>query len=132
MKKAKVMTKFRKKPIVIEAILISDLLYQAEHNFWAMPQWVIDAYEGKTKGIKSLVFASEGIHITTLEGTMLGAPDDWLIQGIQGKLYPCKPDIFKATYEEENCKHTFHQFPGDIKSMKGWTGTEWEKCSHGT
>ena len=38
--------------------------------------------------------------VETLEGTMRGNPGDWLIEGIQGELYPCNDDIFRATYEE--------------------------------
>lgn len=40
-----------------------------------------------------------GLLIPTLEGTMLGVEGDWIIKGVQGELYPCKPDIFEATYE---------------------------------
>jgi hypothetical protein len=39
------------------------------------------------------------IEIETLEGTMTATPGDWIICGVQGELYPCKPDIFEATYE---------------------------------
>jgi len=39
------------------------------------------------------------VEIHTLEGTMLARPGDWIITGIKGELYPCKPDIFEATYE---------------------------------
>jgi hypothetical protein len=37
--------------------------------------------------------------VETLEGTMRGEPGDYLIKGVKGELYPCKPDIFEATYE---------------------------------
>lgn len=40
-----------------------------------------------------------GIAIETLEGIMVAAPGDWIIRGVQGEFYPCKPDIFEATYE---------------------------------
>lgn len=40
------------------------------------------------------------VEIPTLEGTMMASPGDWIICGVQGELYPCKPDIFAATYEE--------------------------------
>lgn len=40
------------------------------------------------------------ITITTLEGELFASPGDWIIRGVQGELYPCKPDIFEATYEE--------------------------------
>jgi hypothetical protein len=40
-----------------------------------------------------------GVEIKTLEGTMVANPGDWIIRGVKGELYPCKPDIFEATYE---------------------------------
>lgn len=40
-----------------------------------------------------------GLLIPTLEGNMIGVENDWIIRGVKGELYPCKPDIFKATYE---------------------------------
>lgn len=50
--------------------------------------------------VKSGVGVSlEGISIPTLEGTMLCRPGDYIIKGIVGEFYPCKPDIFEATYE---------------------------------
>lgn len=42
---------------------------------------------------------SGAVSISTLEGTMVGEPGDWLIRGVKGEFYPCKPDIFEATYE---------------------------------
>lgn len=41
------------------------------------------------------------LYIGTLEGEMCAAPGDWIIRGIKGEIYPCKPDIFAATYEAE-------------------------------
>lgn len=49
---------------------------------------VIDAYQTDVR-----------IEIETLEGTMVGEPGDWIITGVKGERYPCKPDIFAATYE---------------------------------
>jgi hypothetical protein len=43
-----------------------------------------------------------GLWIPTLEGLMLGRQGDWIIRGVKGELYPCKPDIFEATYEPES------------------------------
>lgn len=40
-----------------------------------------------------------GLRIPTLEGVMLGIENDWIIKGVKGEIYPCKPDIFEATYE---------------------------------
>jgi len=45
-------------------------------------------------------FTHDGIHIDTLEGTMLANVGDWIIKGLMGEFYPCKPDIFQLTYEE--------------------------------
>ena len=39
------------------------------------------------------------VQIATLEGVMTANPNDWIIQGVKGEIYPCKPDIFQATYE---------------------------------
>lgn len=79
------MPNFRKKPVVIEARLYECLTYA-------------DSYElaGWCGGF---VRTSEGIVIPTLEGEMIASPGDWIIKGIKGEFYPCKPDIFEATYE---------------------------------
>lgn len=85
--------KFRKKPIVIEAEQYngpSDILAHAG----ALPP-VPD-------GVKWDVLDTTGIKyplIETLEGRLLVCPGDWIITGIKGEKYPCKPDIFAATYE---------------------------------
>jgi len=87
--------KYRKKPVVIDAEPIELILYKMRHDFWKQPEWVITAYEdGK------LIAAPEGIYIKTLEGSMFGGKHDWLLQGVNGELYPCKDNIFKLTYEE--------------------------------
>ena len=43
---------------------------------------------------------NEEVYIQTLEGVMKANPGDWIIRGVKGELYPCKPDVFEATYEE--------------------------------
>ena len=74
------MAKFRKKPIVIEA-----------------QQWFPEVYiEGLELGG---YFNDSNVYIETLEGPMRVSPGDWIITGIKGEKYPCKPDIFEATYE---------------------------------
>ena len=45
-----------------------------------------------------------GLLIPTLEGLMVARPGDWIIKGVKGELYPCKPDIFEATYEPESAE----------------------------
>lgn len=83
--------KYRKKPIVIEA------------EYWdgnypgtiRRPSW----FELEI-GTGSLQPKSDGkLLVHTLEGTMVAERGDWIIQGVKGELYPCKPDIFIATYE---------------------------------
>lgn len=82
------MPKFRKKPVVIEAIQIP---LTADHS--AHPDVV--AFMGDAAWVANGCF----VEIPTLEGTMTGAPGDWIIRGVEDELYPCKPDIFAKTYE---------------------------------
>lgn len=77
--------KYRKRPVVIEAI-----------------QWTLgnDAEVFAFIGQPDRVSVDGAITIETLEGTMLCMPNDWVIKGVKGEFYPCKPDIFDVTYEE--------------------------------
>jgi hypothetical protein len=59
-----------------------------------MPGWIRDAYD---RG--EVLFLRDRVEIKTLEGRMTGLSDDWIIQGVKGEIYPCKPDIFDATYD---------------------------------
>ena len=86
--------KAKKKPVIIEAELISDLIMYATNHWDKLPDWVKENY-GKGK----MLFISNHIEISTLEGTLRGEKDDYLIKGIRGEIYPCKPDIFKETYD---------------------------------
>lgn len=82
---------YRKKPIAVNAWLTSALMDAAPQDLPA------DVMAASRSGV--LTFAADFISIQTLEGTMRAAPSDYLIQGIQGEFYPCKPDIFESTYE---------------------------------
>ena len=86
--------RFRKKPVVIEAVEVNAALKAASNAWKDLPIWLSAAYE---KG--EVVFGADAIHIKTLEGDMRGDKGDWIIQGVKGELYPCKPEIFEATYE---------------------------------
>lgn len=88
------MNQYRKKPVVINAVRCREALRAFERDWDALPKWLVDAYE---RG--GVVPTHEGVYLPTLEGSMLARPDDWIIQGVQGEVYPCKPDIFEATYE---------------------------------
>jgi hypothetical protein len=107
--------KFRKKPVVIEAVQLrwdnwGEMCDHADVGELAdghpMGCYVneagegVDAYPGDYFDSKAKAFGSRiGLWIPTLEGVMLGIENDWIIRGVQGELYPCKPDIFEATYE---------------------------------
>ncbi len=80
------MAKYRKKPIVIEA-------FQWTGKPQTYPDWIKEARLTQNEG------GAVCMEIKTLEGTMLARPGDWIIKGVKGELYPCKPDIFAATYE---------------------------------
>lgn len=77
--------KYRKKPVVINAVQFDGELTSIESM--NIPEVSQD-------------FGSKTLQIPTLEGVMTANPGDWIIQGIKGEFYPCKPDIFAATYEK--------------------------------
>ncbi|KKI18722.1 MULTISPECIES: hypothetical protein [unclassified Leucobacter] len=98
--------RYRKKPVEIEAILLNaDTVappggglspHDAAHA--AIAGWMLG------HGFRDFRVAGNGapfaLEIGTLEGTMTAAPGDFVIRGVQGEFYPCKPDIFAATYSE--------------------------------
>ncbi len=103
------MAKYRKKPVVIEAVRFTtfdDL--PALASFFG---GVYDpTYERIVKGVDPsavvngrdgwlAIRADDKLHVNTLEGSITASMGDWIIKGVQGEFYPCKPDIFNATYE---------------------------------
>lgn len=88
--------KYRKKPIVIEAVQYNGQgnLHPRYHG--QVPDWMWDGFK---RGVLVASNGTDPLIVQTLEGSMVIAPGDWLIRGIKGELYPCKPDIFEATYE---------------------------------
>lgn len=82
------MAKFVKKPIAIEAV-----------------QWTgsnvedISAFIGKDEHPLAWAHKGDYLDIFTLEGTMSASPNDWIIRGVKGEYYPCKPDIFEQSYD---------------------------------
>lgn len=81
--------KYRKKPVVIEAVKFTHESCDEVQKFVGMPL-PIGIENGK---------ATE-IVISTLEGNMIAKSGDWIIRGVNGEFYPCKPDIFEKTYEK--------------------------------
>lgn len=95
------MAKFRKKPVVIEAVQLQESR-RGSKPFTEFPEWLALAMRHGT--IKQDIEAQGGspfqhLKIETLEGIMVVSPLDWIIRGVKGELYPCKPDIFETTYE---------------------------------
>jgi len=84
------MGKYRKKPVVIDAVEWTGANHLITETFMKGSGAYID-YSEKALGV---------IKIPTLEGVMDANAGDFIIKGIQGEFYPCKPDIFEATYEE--------------------------------
>ena len=85
------MKKYRKKPIVIEAV---QWFHEGDH-----PEVVYCTYGGEPCENCENPSDYHG-WIKTLEGGHFVCPGDWIIKGIEGEFYPCKPSIFEATYEE--------------------------------
>jgi len=88
------MPKFRKKPVVIEAVQWDGCA------ILDTPEWLKSAVRTGTPDTPGCVMRlGNDIHIGTLEGVMIAKPGDWIIRGVKGEIYPCRPDIFAATYE---------------------------------
>ena len=99
------MAKFKKKPVVIEAVQLTDTTVKQAYEFMHGPvlldgvgaNYWFEYYEPSV--------VKNGMDITTLEDGPDGRAKHvatiggWIIKGIQGEFYPCKPDIFKATYD---------------------------------
>lgn len=79
------MAKFRKKPVVIEAEIYTG------KNATDILKWMFPDIEEDAE--------ANDLTIKTLEGDLHASPGDWIIKGVKGEFYPCKPDIFEATYE---------------------------------
>lgn len=95
------MLQYRKKPVVIEAFQMTEARCTNNEDW---PEWMNIAWNKERGAPGSLYPTEEGtgdgtVSIGTLEGQHLVSWGDWIIRGVKGELYPCKPDIFEATYE---------------------------------
>ena len=99
------MAKYRKKPVEIEAV-------QLTWENWSeiCEHAGVGPEDDKPSGVylddEDYIHETPpdsnsrlGLRIPTLEGTMIGTEGDWIIKGVSGAIYPCKPDIFEKTYE---------------------------------
>lgn len=80
--------KYRKKPVLIEAVLWNGV------EVSEVTDWISKALQNE-----AITRYGDKVVIKTLEGDMIASPGDYIIKGVKGELYPCKPDIFESTYE---------------------------------
>jgi hypothetical protein len=88
------MAKYRKLPVEIEAFQWTAGPEQVED-----PEWVVDAIKSGDVTFENSGSPNVKLCIKTLEGVMTASTGDYIIKGVNGELYPCKPDIFEKTYE---------------------------------
>ncbi|QDH92870.1 hypothetical protein KNU62_gp85 [Gordonia phage Bakery] len=86
--------RYRKKPVEIEAV------QWGIHGAPTNPDPIVDWINAGGSNAQYTCEPIEQIAITTLEGVMSAVPGDWIIRGVQGEFYPCKPDIFAETYDD--------------------------------
>lgn len=99
------MPQFRKKPVVIEAVRYAGLVNEQNVLVPSFPDshrpaWLLNALN-KRAHTEGAIWVNIGgsLRVGTLEGHHTANVSDYIIRGVQGELYPCKPDIFEATYE---------------------------------
>ena len=85
--------KYRKKPVVIEAVQLTWNTWGEICEFVGVGRLEDGKPEGEMEG------EMIRLKIPTLEGLMIAGENDWIIKGVTGEFYPCKPDIFEQTYE---------------------------------
>lgn len=109
--------RYTKKPVTIEAVrfdgieTVDDVPEPMFDGSFDPPAWVIDGL-AKAESEEGAIWTGhrvnepdvEGLFIHTLEGDHFATPGDWIIRGVKGELYPCKPDIFAATYDTEGAQ----------------------------
>jgi hypothetical protein len=86
---------YRKKPVVVEVMQFPGPSAELEGiaTFLKFDEWLVANSGTKCR------YAGSTLRIPTLEGMMTAHPGDYIIKGVAGELYPCKPEIFKQTYE---------------------------------
>lgn len=87
------MSKFRSKIVEIEAVEWTGARVAGDP-----PAWMAEAV-AKGPQLGGIMRMGKEVHVFTLEGVMIASPGDWIIKGLKGELYPCKPDVFAMKYE---------------------------------
>lgn len=128
------MSRYRKRPVVITAEQLTvHAPYQAEQlaewcggktvlvvRNYLYPEWTL--FDNVHPDHQRLMFSyAYVIDIPTLEGTMRAMPGDYIIEGVSGEFYPCKPDIFEQTYElvEDDDDSQDNTLPGPCSLLRG-------------
>src|SRR5437868_14059112 len=101
------MPKFRKKPVIIEAEQFVTNNAAGDAHMHALVEWMNqcghpDSFPRLTDAAPVARHDGTSIYVNTVEGEMRASVGDWIIKGVKGEFYPCKPDIFEATYEVVN------------------------------
>lgn len=86
------MARYRKRPVEVDAFK-----WTGEVGY--VPEWFADYAKKSCSPFAKNNFGETVVLIETLEGVMTADPGDYIIKGVKGELYPCKPDIFEMTYE---------------------------------
>ena len=82
--------KYTKKPVTIDAFCL---------GVDYIPEWFMDKVTSNEITLRGAYSDLQSCEINTLEGVMVGKKGDWIIKGVKGEIYPCKPDIFASTYD---------------------------------
>lgn len=112
------MAKYKKKPVEVEAFqYMGDL--KDRYGGWLAPAWAVKAFEEKV-----MYYDGPELYIKTLEGDHHVSAGDFIIQGVHGELYPCKPDIFAKTYRSVKNDMTEAQAADLLRYMEDHTDDE--------
>lgn len=90
--------RYRKIPVTIEAFQYDGDLINSNGKYY-VPKWAEEAHKNGNIYFKDIDGKPQVMIIKTLEGDMTANVGDYIIKGVSGELYPCKPDIFEKTYE---------------------------------
>jgi hypothetical protein len=106
--------RFRKKPVVVEAWRLTS----PDTQGFDVPYWLLGAIAGGTVRPEADNVAGACAFIDPLEGTMRADVGDWIIKGVKGEIYSCKPDIFAATYEPADSGQQGSAAPSSFSSSQ--------------
>ncbi len=127
--------KYRKKPVVIDAVHLTEDLFWKIQDKQEPPVFGQFTFSGSWHPINRTI-SSAYIYIKTLEGDMRANIGDWIIKGVNGEFYPCKPDIFEKTYQsaDETPSPTDRDCEELKKEVESWENSAiiWEAKFNGS